>query len=180
MALDTTWGGSSSNAYISLTAADSFIQTYVFDATAWTSATTPQREAAIAEATLLIDQFQYIGGRYYSEQKLAFPRRHPNMSSWAEDSEPITESTFQTQMQDAVERACAYQALYTCRLRGDDTHYSNQQRGIQSYTEQVGPVMESATYGGVGSRFVGPAARMQPDAFGLLAPYRTSKKIFRA
>lgn len=180
MALDSTWGGSVANSYVDLTMAHSFLLTFVFDATAWTDATTAQREASLAEAAISIDNFQYIGARYYSSQRLAFPRAMSGESDFYSVA-GTPDSTFQLNMKDAVQRAAAYQALHVCRLGGRDTDLENQARGIESYTEEVGPVRESASYGGTNrGGIVNPAARMNSDALSLLGPYRTSKKIFRA
>lgn len=183
MALDSTWGGSASNSYISATGAHSFLLTFVYDTTAWTDSTTLQREAALAEATVTIDQFQYISNRFYPDQRLAFPRSYPGLSVWPQDNGNSTsDSVFQANMKDIVERACAYQALHICRLGGIDSDLENQARGLTSYSEEVGPVRESASYSGNSSSrggFINPAARMNPQALGLLGPYRTTKKILR-
>jgi len=54
VALDATVGGPASNSYVTLAEADAYFATRLF-ATAWTSATDPQQEAALISATRLID-----------------------------------------------------------------------------------------------------------------------------
>jgi hypothetical protein len=176
-----SWGGSNSNVYANLTEVHSYLTTALFEYAAWTDATA-QREAAILMATVQIDRMHYVGDKFYSTQKLKFPRALPGRSNgWTnfietEIGTPF--STLQSQMQDDVKRATAYQALHICRQGGRDLDAERIAAGIRSYSEQVGPVKEFAQYGGVTSGQVS-TQRLCPDAMDILGRWRTSRPIYR-
>ena len=62
------------NTYASVADGDAYHEAHLY-ATAWTAATTPNKEAALAMATRLIDEeFQFNGYRVSSSQALQWPR----------------------------------------------------------------------------------------------------------
>lgn len=174
-----TWGGSTSNVYVGLTAAHSYITSAIYDSTAWTDATTAQREAALIEATIQIDRGHYVGSRYYSDQRLEFPRsldygayRHP----FTEIGTPF--STLQAQMKNDVERACCYQALFVARNGGRNLSAERINAGIRSYSEKVGPIQEFVMYG-QGQSGAAKAQLLDHTARDILARWREGRKIYR-
>lgn len=76
MALDSTVAGSSSDSYISVAVADGFAADDLGpEATAWTAATTADKEKALKRATREIDGYLRTGWlRYATTQALLFPR----------------------------------------------------------------------------------------------------------
>jgi hypothetical protein len=75
MALDATVGGSASNSYVTEATANSYLTGERLYITAWTSATTPQREQALIWATFLLDvSFEYLGYKSTLAQALRWPR----------------------------------------------------------------------------------------------------------
>lgn len=175
MTLIATWGGSTANCYLDLTAANSFITTAVVDATAWTSATTVQQTAALLEATRDVDSKQYLGARYYSDQLLEFPRAFDGIG-WPYSlslgtADPI--SIEQQHSQIAVQRATCYQALWLLRNNGRNFHAERIASGIQQYSEAVGPISESATYG------KGSISRLCPEAVASVAKYLSGRQVVR-
>lgn len=74
--IDATIGGSVSNSYVTLTAADSYFANQLF-ADDWFSADTVTRERALMSATLSLERFDYVG-RVVDEdtpQALKWPRQ---------------------------------------------------------------------------------------------------------
>jgi hypothetical protein len=172
--MDSTWGGSSANAYDSIANVNTYIDDHVFDKAAWNSCTDVQKAAAIIEATRDIDSLQYIGGRYYENQVLEFPRElsldFPNNRVGSADT---VWSEAHTRMERDVKQACAYQALWIARNSGRNYHAENQAQGIQRYSEAVGPIRESYTYGNAAIK------RLCPEAAAKLAQWRESTRIYR-
>lgn len=175
-----SWGGVGSNVYVSLSAANSYITTAIYDSAAWTDATTAQRQAALVEATIQIDRMNFVGSRYYSDQKLEMPRaltfgRYQGFRTTA----GTPDSVLQQQMQSDVERATCYQALYVCRNSGRNVHNERIQQGITALSEGVGPVKEFVQYGGSAGK-TGRAAVLSQDTLDLLSRWVESAKIWRA
>ncbi len=176
MTVISSWGGSTDNSYISLSAANSFITTSVVDVAAWTDATTAQREASLIEATRDVDSKQYIGQRYYTEQRLEFPRILRTGESWPFNftgSVPGDSDIEQTRSRLAVEQATCSQALWILRNSGRNYHNERISSGIKSFSESVGPISESATYGG------GAIERLCPEALAVLSPWFTGRRVYR-
>lgn len=71
--LDATPGGAAANSYVSVADAQAY-----FDArmhvSAWTNATTPNKELALCAATARLEQEGYTGWRYSDAQRLKWPR----------------------------------------------------------------------------------------------------------
>lgn len=178
MTIVSSWGGGTSNSYISYTDAASFIENGgVYDYTKWTEATTVQCEAALIQATREIDAFQYIGERYYAEQELEFPVAIPG-NIWPHNyvvSDDGGLDIEQARMKRAVERATCIQTVWIIRSDGVHVHAENQEMGIASYSETTGPVSESVAYRSGG----GALRKLHPDAKSLLSPYRTGRRIYR-
>lgn len=184
MTVISSWAGGTSNAYASLTAVDSILATTVIDYSAWTNATVPQREAAVVQATRDIDALQWIGTRYYYEQLLEFPRQLQEAFPWnyTTSTGSILNDVEQARMKLKVEQATALQALKLLRDGGRNIHAENQQNGIQSFSEAVGPMSMSVNYGGkAGSGGSGKAeSRLSPEALSIIAEYKAMRRIYRA
>ena len=73
MALTTTPGASDATSYASLTEAEAYMATLVHK-DAWTEATDPAKEAALQQATRLLDTLTWKGRKATAEQALAWPR----------------------------------------------------------------------------------------------------------
>lgn len=172
--IDSTWGGSEANAYDSVTNVNAFIHDNIYDHTDWDGLSLEKKTAAILEATRDLDSVQFIGARYYRDQELEMPREvsldFPNNRV---GSATTTWSEVHARMERDVKQALAYQALHIARLGGRNFHAENQSQGIKSYSEAVGPIRESYTYGNSGTK------RLSPEAQAKLAPWVESKRVYR-
>lgn len=76
IALDATPGGANANSYQTLADAQTIIDGFVQDAdmTAWTSATTDQKNRALFTATQRLDRERFLGARATDTQALQWPR----------------------------------------------------------------------------------------------------------
>jgi hypothetical protein len=173
-----SWGGSGSNVYISLTAAHSYITNAIYDSSAWSDATTAQREAALIEATIHVDRLTFIGRRYYPDQRLAMPRAVDNSIRYPFTTIGTPSSILQTQMKDDVERATCYQALYICRNAGRNIHNERIQSGISALSEAVGPIKEFVQYNGSAAKTGGGPILCQ-DTLDLLSRWRQGRRVVR-
>lgn len=72
MALDATAGGTSSNSYATLAQAEAYMATLSFK-TAWTGADAV-KEAALQQATRLLDTLYFVGTKTANTQALQWPR----------------------------------------------------------------------------------------------------------
>jgi hypothetical protein len=176
MTLISSYGANNSNSYVDFTAANSFITTAIVDSSAWTSASTVVKEAALMEATRDVDSKQYRGERYFYEQKLEFPRQFITDWPWNRTlaNEPSSDIE-QVRMLDAVQRATCYQALSILRNAGRNYHAERIASGVKAFSESVGPISESATYASGGG-----LERLYPDALATLQEYIEGKKVYRA
>lgn len=183
MTLINSWGGNGSNAYTTLTAANSIITTTIVgDVSAWTSATTAQKEASCVQATRQIDGLQYIGSRYYWDQLLEFPRELTRRFPYNyTDTATLAGDREQIRQQYHVEVACALQALFLLKNGGLPSNLENQAQGVQSFSEQLGPMSQSVNYGsGSAAAARAPERVLSREALSYLADYKTSRKIYRA
>lgn len=175
MTIIASYGGIDDNSYIALTDAASFIETSIVNYTAWTSATTPQREAALIEASRNIDSRNYIGGRYFYDQRLEFPRELQLAFPWNRTS--VSSTTFSIEygrMERAVKEATCWEALAVLRRGGRDKLLEMRNSGVRGYRKQVGPVDEQFQFAtGMG------ISMLCPEALTLLAPWQTSRKVYR-
>lgn len=75
MALIATPGAADANSYATVAQAQAYMDTLLTDASGWSTATTPTKEAALITATRLIDSwFRWLADPTYSDQALGFPR----------------------------------------------------------------------------------------------------------
>lgn len=179
MAIDATWAGSGSNAYVSLTDAESYITTSLIDPSVWTDATTAKRQAALLQASIDVDANQYIGARYVYYQKLEIPRRvDSNFPYNYTVIGSVNNDEFQRKMQDDVKRATCHQAVWRLELGDVSKHQKAQIQGIKSWKEDVGPISESVDYG---NSATGSSRKntLHPTTRALLSPYLTTRKIYR-
>jgi hypothetical protein len=74
MALDATIGGTSSDSYTTVADADAYHSTHLY-ASAWTAASTDDKERGLKTATRLLDErTTWIGTKHTDEQALRWPR----------------------------------------------------------------------------------------------------------
>ena len=73
MALDATVGGASSNSFVTVAAADTYMDTRMYN-TDWTGATTATKESALVTATTLLNELIWRGTKASTAQYLEFPR----------------------------------------------------------------------------------------------------------
>ena len=73
MALDATVGGVSANSYVSQTAASAYLADRL-EASAWATASSQDRDAALIMATTRLDAETYQGARVFADQRLQWPR----------------------------------------------------------------------------------------------------------
>lgn len=174
-----SWGGNGSNVYVSHTAADSYITSAIYDASAWTAATTAQQQAALLEATIDIDRINFVGTRYFPDQSLAMPRAFSQgrYSAWTQIGTP--DGVLQAQMKSDVERACCHQALFICRNAGRNEHAERIQQGISAVSEGIGPVKEFTQYGAAG-KGISKAQILDQKTLDLLARWREGPRVWRA
>jgi len=181
----SSWGGGTSNCYVSYTAANSFITNSLVNYSAWTAATRAQREAALMESTRQIDARQYIYGKYYSTQLLEFPRMlSPHWSTSGGAWDPNNLSTSQTRMQKDVEQACCHQAVHLLNKNTLSSHTDLLVVGVKGMKRKVGPVEEEYKYGNPsGSRSAHAGGSKQPlceATWQLLSDWMTSRRIYRS
>lgn len=76
IAINATVGSASANSYLTLADAQAIIDGFVEDSdvTAWASATTDQKNRALASATQRLDRERYLGARATDTQALQWPR----------------------------------------------------------------------------------------------------------
>jgi len=181
---NSDWGGQYADMYVSVTNATSLLSTTVIDYGAWTSSTTVTQAAALVQATRDIDALQYIGVRRYGgTQRLEFPRMLESAFPWNYTTNigTVIQDDEQVRMQYKVEQACAIQALKLLREGGRNVHQERQASGISNWSESLGPMYQSVTYGrGSPSSKAGSVGKLAPEALALLSDYRTSKRIYRA
>jgi len=147
--LVTSWGGGTTNSYVGLTAANSFIRYSILDNSSWKTASQEQRTAAIIEASAQIDTRNYVGSRKYSTQLMEFPRSTNAAYPWNRTTATAsTLSDSETRMKTDVEKATCHQALYLLKNSGTNQHTELSQAGVTSARRKVGPLEEEYRYGG--------------------------------
>jgi hypothetical protein len=172
-----SWGGDTSNAYVDLTYANAYMDTKI-KKSAWDSATEPERIASLVEATRTIDSKNWNGVRFYYSQRLEFPRTaYDEREGWPEELTTTQTATLggveYIRMEERVKDACCEQALYMLETK-DDEMLNLQRRGVTSYSESVGRVSESYSFGS------GARTQLAPEATRLLAWYKSHPRIQRA
>ena len=180
----SSWGGGTSNSYVALTAANSFIVNCVLDHSAWDSASSDQRCAALMEAVRDIDARQYFYTKYLSTQILEFPRAiglswSDSIGAW----DPTNLSTTETRMQRDVEQACCHQALFLLQQQAKSAHATLRDVGVTNVKRKVGPVEEEFRYASPTEDAGRPGGGKRPlcmESLQLLSDWITSKRIYRA
>lgn len=176
--LIASWGGTlagGTNSYVNFTDADSFITTGVPEFGAWTNASTDQKSSALIQATMDIDSKDYIGGRYYYDQFLKFPRQLNLSFPWNRTSTSSTVfSVEHARMQEHTKRAACMQALWLLRNKGHLLHAERIAQGIETMSEEIGPM----------KNFIKYAAKTPPklcqESMTLLQPWMNQRRIYRA
>ena len=161
--LDSSYGSPKANCYVSLTNATSIILTSSLDYERWEATIVPKQEISLIQGTRNIDSLVYQGGKFFYNQSLNFPRIQPGEGLWDQqygdfpwqyqgaNLSQLTVNTFNIEYQlqrDAVARANAYQAVHLLRYqKGRNRHRERQLQGIASYSEGIGKLSESYSYG---------------------------------
>lgn len=127
----TTVGGASSNSYISVADADTYFDERL-NATAWTGASTTDKQRALIQATRRIDQEDWEGVKVATSQALDWPRY------WAtdEDGEEYDQDIIPQPVKDAV---CELALRFLSdKLKGKDTLADT---GMEEYdAARIGPM----------------------------------------
>lgn len=145
--VETGSGSSTANAYLSAADADTYFTDHGAPST-WTAATTPNKEAALRQATQYLDATyhgRWRGTRANETQALAWPRAD------AEDDDGFTFSS--TALPQALKDACAEAAL-AYLTDGDLIPDVDEPGTIGSEAVSVGPISTSTTYLGGKSQVV--------------------------
>ena len=175
-----SFGGGTSNSYADLAYANTYMDTKV-NRDAWDDATPAKHGAALIEATRQIDARRWRGSRYYSFQNLEFPRTmYSEEATYPGETYAISQSLVSTpanidwvRMESRVKDACCEQALHILDLGGSDSLSKLQRRGVRSYSESIGKISESYSFGAGYSAICPEAAR-------LLSLYKQGKTIVRS
>lgn len=147
--LDATVGGASANSYVTVAAADTYLDTRL-NAAAWNDELdVNQKERALIEATRELDRLPWKGRRVTDAQALAWPREDvpdpdATLADPAQDFPFFADTVIPARVQDATFEL----ALEFLRAGSTDVAALPGDAGIQS--EDVGPT--SVTYGSPGSR----------------------------
>lgn len=194
----SSYGGSESNAYCNLVEANSIVLSSSLDYQRWTDASTVTREIALIQATRHIEGVTWYGSKFFYNQSLAAPRSTRG-SGWLggnevygwnypedKDSFPwqyyganlaaTSVNTFNIEYQlqrEAFKRANAYQAVHLLRMqKGRNRHRERQSQGVTSYSEGIGKLSESYSYGQT-------ALSLCPEAYDELRPYLGAPMVTR-
>lgn len=179
--LTTEWGGKDSNSFVAYTEADSYLGSMKLDLTYWTSATTVQRETALLIASRQVDDAcHWSGERVYVDQALNFPRVPSGDERWPWVQRTLgggvtsvnTWDIYLTEQRRRVKQAVCEQAFSLLRDGERNEHLERQAVGIRGFSEGIGPLSESASYGGTSLSLV-------PEALKLLMPYRGYPELVR-
>ncbi len=177
MTLISSWGGPDSNSYIDVTQANSFIESAIYDNSAWTSITSADKVRALVQATQDVDARQYIGHRFFYDQHLEFPRQMRSAFPFNRTSaETISQDVNQKRMQTNVQQATAWQALFIVQNGGQNPHLKNIASGIKGISESVGPIREFVQYG---KSTQGSGGSFDSNALKLLQDWMTGRRIYR-
>lgn len=176
--LVSSWGGGTSNTYIGLTAANSYIRYSITNNSAWLSASAESKTAALIEATAQIDTRNFIGKRKYVDQLLEFPREIRSSFPWNRTTAGASAlSASELRMLYDVEKATCHQALYILQNAGGNIHAELAQAGVSSARKKVGPIEEEYKYGG-GSSAVAQQL-ICPSGLMFLSDWMTDRRAVR-
>ena len=179
--ITTFGGGTATNAYADLTCVNSVVTNEVLDDSAWTGASTVNRQKSVLIATKAIDALPWMGEPYYAgdyEQGLAFPRTTVALPFPVKNY--LDEDDMLASQERALQRACAFQALATLVNSGQTIHEDNRRRGVANYSYTLGKVSESFAYSGGAGAQSGTWASLCQAAREELAEYVAVRRIVRA
>jgi len=176
LSLISSWGGNLDTIYALIEEADDYIGSdvafgYKADPTIWTALNSIQKGRYLLAATRAVDNSQsYVGTRQREDQTLEFPRvpEGAGMNVWPWVNTALTEANtynaYLTEQKRRVKQATIEQAYSIVRDGDRDEHRERQIKGIKSFSESIGPISESASYGG-------HVLPLCPEAMELLSPY---------
>lgn len=167
LVLDATIGGSASNSYVTLAAANSFFEGRYSDG-GWSALSDANKERALVAATRLIDRLLFVADRATAIQRLEWPRLYVRKASrtYTETGDDLyyDNDELPQQLKDAV---CE---LATMLAAG--TYTETPGRKVQSWSSDD----QSFTYASDGR-----AAGALPDAvIQLLSPFLRGNRLVRA
>lgn len=181
--LVASWGGNADTCYVTLEEADDYIGSstivgYKTDPTLWTDLTSIQKGRALLAATRDVDAAQnYIGRRQFYDQTLQFPRVPEGGEEWPWVSSSVTAANtynvYLLEQKRRVKAATVEQAYGVVRDGERDEHIERQLRGITSFSETIGPISESASYGGT-------VLALIPESMEYLFPYVGYPALYRS
>jgi len=180
--LISSWGGSTDTVYATVDEADAYIGSstivgYKSDPTIWTILSTVAKGRALLAATRDIDGAAlYVGERQFFNQTLEFPRLAPSISRWPWGTSVYTDvntyNIYLSEQQRRVKSATIEQAYALVRDGERNEHIERQLFGIRSFSETIGPISESASYGGT-------ILSLIPESMELLLPYIGTPELVR-
>jgi len=178
-----SWGGLSDTCYVTLDEADDYIGSstimgYKADPTIWTALSSVQKGRALLAATRDLDgASNYVGERQFYDQTLEFPRVPAGESRWPWVNRALTSANtytiYLTEQKRRVKQAVIEQAYSLVRDGERDEHIERQLKGISSFSESIGPISESASYGRT-------ILSLCPEAVEQLMPYFGFPELVRA
>lgn len=150
----SSWGGGTSNSYIDYTDAVVYLESKLYTAP-WTAVGSLVCEKALVEATRRIDAINWRGDRYFTFQKLAFPRAitalYPDLGAMTEGvwSQLAAQNDEYTRMYNNVRDATVEEAVYLLDnmqvdARGRATPFAERisMLGVGSFNDGAGGVSE--------------------------------------
>lgn len=174
LTLISTWGGTGDTTYVLLDEADEYIGSntlvgFKIDPTIWTELNSIQKARYLFAASRLVDNAEnYLGERQFKDQTLEFPRIPSGDNNWPWVGRALTEvntyNAYLTEQKRRVKNATIEQAYAFVRDGDRNEHIERRLSGIRGFSESVGPISESASYGG-------KVLPLCPEAMELLAPY---------
>ena len=179
MTLISSYGGPTSNSYIDVTQANSYIRSATLNPAPWNALSGAQKQAALQQATRDIDAFTYVGHRYFYDQLLKFPRQYRSTFPFNRtSSQTLGQDVTQVRMRSNIQQATALQALKIATDGGTSEAARLQAEGITGFSKAVGPIRESVQFGkGGASKSI--RSRMDPQAFSLLQEWLTTRNVYR-
>lgn len=170
----SSWGGMLDTVYALVDDAEEYLGSstiigYKVDPSPWTLLSSIQKCRYLLAATRDVDNAaHYVGERQFIDQTLEFPRVPAGESRWPWVNRALTEANtyniYLTEQKRRVKQATIEQA-YSLIVQGErNEHIERRLSGITSYSESIGPLSESASYGG-------SVMPLCPEAMELLNPY---------
>jgi hypothetical protein len=171
--LDTTWGGTAANAYITVVYVDTYAEEKPFTGIRWINDTDEDRKTAcVLQATRDIDGYNWKFEKRYWNQNLEFPRSLGDITQNYIPLDPAFNLVEYIRMQKRTEQACAEQALFIYSNRGVNDPVRTHQEGKGGKSESIGRLSESWNLARV------PHILCQ-EALTLLRDFRGTARIIR-